>query len=221
MDVKRVFTLVNAGVNLKIWGGHYWSRRCWAIYMTIYSPYYRLRWWLCQGALRRQRLLTFLSKLNRDTYAGASKYACGRIVLAERTDDLMQMFKEDEEACFFFLWRACTKVRWLLVNPKREQIAQAGTRRVWTDGHDVNSRAQEFITKLNVKNFWYVRGYLMKKILWRVGKLMCSFHPLPVDTPTEKTRYRVGAIESRLEIEDKSWWWIRETVRYFSNLLWQ
>ena len=68
-------------------------------------------------------------------------------MLAERTDDLLQMFKENEEACFFSSNKELVeKARWLIDNPNiREEIAQAGMKRVWEDGHDVTSRARYFI----------------------------------------------------------------------------
>ena len=96
--------------------------------------------------------LAFLSKLNRDTYTRRCFEipACGRVMLAERTEDLQKMFKEDEEACFFSSnEELLEKVQWLLANPeRREAIAKAGLRRVWTDGHDVKSRAQFFINSI-------------------------------------------------------------------------
>ena len=152
---KSVHALVNAGVNLKIWGGHYWSRKVLGDLYDNLQPIIPAEGDDYAKALCGAKVcLAFLSKLNRDTYTRRCFEipACGRVMLAERTDDLMQMFKEDEEACFFSSNEELVqKVRWLLDNPKeREQIAQAGMRRVWTDGHDVNSRAQEFITKLNL-----------------------------------------------------------------------
>ena len=68
-------------------------------------------------------------------------------MLAERTDDLIQFFKEDEEACFFSSpEELVSKAQWLISNPViRERIAQSGLRRVWADGHDVESRASDFL----------------------------------------------------------------------------
>jgi spore maturation protein CgeB len=72
-------------------------------------------------------------------------------MLAERTDDLLKMFNEDEEACFFSSnEELVAKARWLLDNPDvRGRIAQAGMRRVWADGHDVKTRTKHFIERLN------------------------------------------------------------------------
>jgi len=74
-------------------------------------------------------------------------------MLAERTDALLQLFREDEEACFFSSHEELiNKVRWLLENPDiRERIAQAGVHRVWSDGHDVVTRAMQFTNFVNNK----------------------------------------------------------------------
>jgi spore maturation protein CgeB len=64
------------------------------------------------------------------------------------------MFKEDEEACFFSSnEELVAKAKWLLANPDiRERIAQAGLRRVWANGHDVNSRARQFLETIGALN---------------------------------------------------------------------
>ena len=69
-------------------------------------------------------------------------------MLAERTDDLLKMFDEDKEACFFSSSEELVaKAKWLVQNPDiAEKIASAGLKRVWADGHDVKSRAAEFIS---------------------------------------------------------------------------
>jgi len=63
----------------------------------------------------------------------------------------MQLFKEDEEACFFSSPEELVrKAQWLINNPDiRESIAQAGLRRVWADRHDVTSRARKFLQKIS------------------------------------------------------------------------
>lgn len=145
--------LVEAGLRVKIWGGEYWTRRILGdlyeslqpIRPAVGDEYARA---LCGAKI----CLAFLSKLNRDTYTRRCFEipACGRLMLAERTDDLQRLFREDEEACFFSSnQELVSKVRWLLANPDiRERIAAAGLRRVWADGHDVRSRAREFLREI-------------------------------------------------------------------------
>lgn len=145
--------LIDAGVVVKIWGGHYWSREVLGDLYDRMQPIVPAEGDDYAKALCGAKVcLAFLSKLNRDTYTRRCFEipACGRVMLAERTDDLLQMFKEDEEACFFSSKEELVrKARWLLDNPDiRERIAQAGLRRVWSDGHDVVSRAKEFLNHI-------------------------------------------------------------------------
>ena len=62
----------------------------------------------------------------------------------------MTLFKEDDEACFFSSSKELVeKAEWLLENDDcRERIAKAGCRRVWSDLHDVESRAKQFLDVL-------------------------------------------------------------------------
>jgi spore maturation protein CgeB len=151
---SSIRALVDAGFRVKIWGGQYWSR---AVLRDLYdrlSPIVTAEGDEYAKALCGAKVcLCFLSKLNRDTYTRRCFEipACGKVMLAERTDDLMRFFKEDEEACFFSSTdELVRKAHWLITNPDiRERIAQAGLRRVWADGHDVTSRARQFIQAIS------------------------------------------------------------------------
>jgi glycosyltransferase involved in cell wall biosynthesis len=148
--VSYLKTLVDNGIQVKVYGEHYWNKknigdlydRIGPIVPALGDDYVRA---LCGAKI----CLVFLSKLNRDTYTRRCFEipACGKVMLAERTDDLLKMFTEGKEACYFSDSKELTiKVNWLLENPgKAESIANAGLKRVWTDKHDVNSRAREFI----------------------------------------------------------------------------
>jgi spore maturation protein CgeB len=93
--------------------------------------------------------LAFLSKLNRDTYTRRSFEipASGTMMLSEYTDDLATLFKEGEEAEFFRSPEELVeKVRYYLANDDaRRRIAEGGLRRVYADGHDVQSRMRKMI----------------------------------------------------------------------------
>ena len=73
-------------------------------------------------------------------------------MLAERTEDLMNMFKEDVEACYFSNEEELVeKVYWLMSDINlRLKIAEAGKLRVINDKHDIINRAIQFID--NVKS---------------------------------------------------------------------
>lgn len=143
--------LMNAGIKMKIWGDSYWSRQ---VLGNIYDQLYPIRPALgddyAKALCGAKICLSFLSKMNRDTYTRRCFEipACGRLLLSERTDDLLNMFKEDEEACFFSSDKELVeKVHWLLANPDIcERIAAAGLRRVWIDGHDVFSRSKTLLS---------------------------------------------------------------------------
>lgn len=144
--IKKV---IEAGLKVKIWGGRHWSRQVLGEMYDDLAPIIPAEGEEYAKALAGAKVcLCFLSKLNRDTYTRRCFEipACGKVMLAERSDDLLNKFKENEEACFFSTpHELVQKAKWLFENPeRREQIANAGLRRVWLDGHDVNSRAGWF-----------------------------------------------------------------------------
>lgn len=152
----NIRALVSAGIRVKLWGGRYWSH---AVLGDLYEQLAPIE--LAEGAEYGKALsgakvcLCFLSKMNRDTYTRRCFEipAYGKVMLAERTNDLMHFFKEDEEACFFSSPdELVSKAQWLIKNPvKRDCIARAGMRRVWFDGHDVASRAKSFLSMIKLK----------------------------------------------------------------------
>lgn len=151
---RYVRALIEAGVQVKIWGGRYWSRD------VLGSVYYKLAPIVpaedddyAKALSAAKVCLVFLSKKNRDSYTRRCFEipAIGKVMLAERTDDLLHMFKENVEAVFFSSKEELVeKALWLLANPAiRYSISQAGLNRVWTDAHDVNSRAKQFMDHLS------------------------------------------------------------------------
>lgn len=149
--------VVNTGLNVKLYGGGYWTRKVLGDLYDFFAPIMPAEGNDYASALCGAKVcLAFLSKLNRDTYTRRCFEipAHGRVMLAERTDDLLRLFKEDKEACFFSSQEELVKkARWLVENPDiREKIAQAGLRRVWADGHDVKSRAQKFISVVETQS---------------------------------------------------------------------
>ncbi|PCJ59294.1 MAG: hypothetical protein COA79_11395 [Planctomycetota bacterium] len=155
--VNHIGALIKAGIRVKIWGGPYWNHK---VLGELYDQLAPIE--LADGDAYAKSLcgasvcLCFLSKLNRDTYTRRCFEipACGKVMLAERTDELLAMFKEDNEACFFSSTdELVAKAQWLVDNPKiQEEIAQAGLKRVWADGHDVVNRAKYFISMINLKS---------------------------------------------------------------------
>jgi glycosyltransferase involved in cell wall biosynthesis len=151
---ESIRALVKAGMQVKLWGGHYWNRGVLGDIYDYLTPIEPAEGDEYTKALCGAKVcLCFLSKLNRDTYTRRCFEipACGKAMLAERTDDLVKFFKEDEEACFFSSPEEMVhKAQWLINNPDiRDRIAQAGLNRVNGDGHDVVSRTKSFLSMLN------------------------------------------------------------------------
>lgn len=97
--------------------------------------------------------LCFFSKLNRDTYTRRSFEipASGTVLLSKYTDDVASLFRPDQEAVFFRGGQEmCASIESLLADEaRRKQIASAGNKRVWRDGHDVESRMRDVLAWAN------------------------------------------------------------------------
>jgi spore maturation protein CgeB len=93
--------------------------------------------------------LCFLSKLNRDTYTRRCFEipATQTFMLAEYTEDLAGLFHEGKEAEFFRTpEEMLAKIERYLKDPlQRQEVAKAGFRRVYEDGHDVVSRMRQVL----------------------------------------------------------------------------
>lgn len=149
-----VLRLHKAGFSVKIWGDKSWYNVNNPGISTTFpsiTPVYGDKY--SKALSGASVCLCFLSKLNRDTYTRRCFEipATRRVLLAERTTDLMNMFEEDKEACFFSTEEELVeKAHWLMADKdRRERVAQAGFERVWRDGHDVYSRATEFLGKVS------------------------------------------------------------------------
>ena len=150
---KYIDALIKNGIKIKIWGGKYWNKKALKENYLKLSPITKAEGQDYSKALSGAKIcLAFLSKINRDSYTRRCFEipACGKVMLAERTDQLVKMFKEDKEACFFSsIDELIFKTKWLLKNNDiREQIAVAGLKKVWSDGCDAKSRSKEFLEKI-------------------------------------------------------------------------
>ncbi len=140
--------LFSKNIDLKIYGTG-WKHR-----FTQYQHYiYPLYGDDYITTLKESRIcLCFLSKMNRDVYTRRCFEipGLGKLLLCERTPEMQELFKEDQEAVFFSnKQELLKKIEWLLANPSKiEQIADAGQRRVFKDGHDIKSRTIEILNNL-------------------------------------------------------------------------
>jgi hypothetical protein len=96
--------------------------------------------------------LCFLSKLNGDTYTRRTFEipAMQTFMLSEYTDDLASLYEPGVEAAFFrSKEEMLEKIEYYLKHDQqRLAIARNGHLRLLRDGHDVVSRAREFLTAL-------------------------------------------------------------------------
>jgi spore maturation protein CgeB len=132
-------------VSLALYGG-YWNRH------PRFRPYargfvagrsYRL-------ALSGARIgLCVVRRANRDQHSMRSFEipACGTFMLAERTEEHLAVFRENEEAAFFSSRdELLDKVRYYLAHDdERRRIARAGYVKVTAGGHTYRDRLREIV----------------------------------------------------------------------------
>ncbi len=145
--------LEQTGYRVKIWGDNSWKSADLSSFKSIHDPVEPVYGDDYTKALCGSKIcLVFLSKMNRDVYTRRCFEipATGRVMLAERTDELKEMFVEDKEACYFSgEGELLEKANWLMNHPERaDEIAEAGLKKVWQGGHDVTSRAEEFLKQI-------------------------------------------------------------------------
>lgn len=152
LRLRCLEAIARTGWNLKLFGHDYgWhpilkgslTLRKYMPLQTVWGSDYNKA--LCGARIA----LCFLSKQNRDTYTRRCFEipASGTLMLAERTDDLMEMFREGEEADFFSsAEELAAKVAYYMGNPQqRDKVASAGRARVVADGHEVVSRMRQVL----------------------------------------------------------------------------
>ena len=146
-------TLFENGINVKVFGPEWdraprrpWLVQQWSVLPVRGHDYSRT---LCSSRIA----LSFLSKLNRDTYTRRCFEipATRTLLLSEYSTDLTDMFKEGKEAEFFRdPDEMLKKARMYLENDQlREAVAMAGFKRVHRDGHDVVSRMRMVLNYVN------------------------------------------------------------------------
>lgn len=136
---ESILYLAWHGVKVKVFGDKKWNK-----YKT-YSPNLEIVGHLLKGedyskSLQAFRIsLCFLRKMNLDqqTTRSVEIPACGGFMLAERTNEHLSLFKEDEEAVFFSsneeLLEKC--LYYLNHETERKRIAESGRKRCITSGY--------------------------------------------------------------------------------------
>lgn len=144
-----MYYLAQHGISVRIWGPN-WDRKC-----RLSHPNMRIEgkplWGddyakaICSFVIN----LVFLRKANRDlqTQRSIEIPACGAFMLAERTDEHLELFEEGKEAEFFSTKKELLeKVSYYLSHSEeREQIAQAGRERCLKSRYSNQERIKEMI----------------------------------------------------------------------------
>jgi spore maturation protein CgeB len=147
--LELVDALVGSGLRLRLFGTG-WDRFARGRAFAQETPVRPLRGDEYAKALcAASTALVFLSGRNRDTYTRRCFEipACGALMLAPRTRELQELFREDEEALFFDgADELVAQARRAVADAGlRARVAKAGLARVWRDGHDLGSRAAELL----------------------------------------------------------------------------
>ena len=140
--------LVESGIPVCVWG-HTWKR------WRFRHPLLEMR---CQDVMGDQYAATlcsfeialcFLRKANRDlqTTRSVEIPACGVFMLAERTDEHLELFEEGKEAEFFDCDEELVeKAKHYLAHPaQRRRIAAAGRQRCLESGYSHHDRLREML----------------------------------------------------------------------------
>jgi spore maturation protein CgeB len=145
--------LIDAGIHVQIFGNG-WpkkvansiSSKLASIQPVLGADYVKA---LCGAKI----CLSFLSKLNRDTYTRRNFEipACAAPMLSERTEDLQHFFADNQEAMYFSDQNEMLEKALFLLknNDQRLAMGKAGFTRVWNDGHDVKSRMHQMLGLLS------------------------------------------------------------------------
>jgi spore maturation protein CgeB len=144
---KMLEAIANAGLDVKLFGpGYDWDPVIRKSRLLSHLAPVQLVWGndynkaLCGAKIA----LCFLSKLNRDTYTRRCFEipATGTLMVSEYTQDLANLYSEDEEAVFFRSSDELLNKLNLYAEDTglRSRVAKGGFERVYRDGHDVVSR---------------------------------------------------------------------------------
>jgi spore maturation protein CgeB len=148
---KYVNFLLDAGINIKIYGdGRFWKplidKKHWMVINEIKVlnvKDYRI-------AINSSKIcLSFFSKWNRDTYTRRvfEIPALRRFLMTERTDTMMDLYKEGYEAEYFSNPEELLQKVLFYLNDdnKRLEIANNGYLRCLESGYDIESRMKQWI----------------------------------------------------------------------------
>ncbi len=149
---ESMLYLAKNGVPVRVWGEG-WNKRFWLLHPNIdiggrplVGDDYAMA--ICSFDIN----LVFLRKINRDlqTTRSVEIPACGAFMLAERTDEHLRLFKENEEAIYFSSNEELSEqVRYFLKHEEvRMRISQAARKRCLIGGYSYRERITKMFQKI-------------------------------------------------------------------------
>jgi glycosyltransferase involved in cell wall biosynthesis len=151
---EDILFLAQAGITLRWWGGG-WSGKKNFTHNSKNLKYENDPLWgldYCKAINSFDINLCFLRKINRDLQTSRSVEipACGGFMLAERTEEHKQLFKEGKEAEFFSSRdELIDKIKFYLANPSiRKKIAKAGRQRCERSGYSYDLMLSRIIKSI-------------------------------------------------------------------------
>ena len=149
---KSILYLVDHGVKVKVFGDVKWNK------YANYSPNLTIMGRLlknedyCKSLHAFRISLCFLRKMNFDTQTTRSVEipACGGFMMAERTDEHLNLFAENKEAVYFStneeLLEKC--LFYLKHEEERRKVAEAGRVKVMSAGYSNESMVSKIICSI-------------------------------------------------------------------------
>ena len=146
---QSMFFLAQNGIPIRVWGPN-WDRKC-----RLRHPNMKIEGRPLWGDDYAKAIcsfdinLVFLRKINRDlqTQRSIEIPACQAFMLAERTNEHMDLFEEGKEAEFFSSnEELLNKVKYYLSHEEeRKRIAQAGRERCLKSGYSNHDRIKQML----------------------------------------------------------------------------
>ncbi len=151
-DLKILHLLKNLKKNIRIFGTSWENSPHFDELTSLAGEIKPLRGVLYNKMLNKSKIsLVFLSKINNDSYTRRCFEipAASSLMLSEKTEDLENLFQEDEEIVFFDnKEELLEKANNLLQNAElRNEITQNAKNRLLNDGHECQDRAQQIINQ--------------------------------------------------------------------------
>lgn len=158
---KSIKYLVDNKVPVAVYGDKKWQEyKSYSRYLSIYDGLFSSEYTVALCSFKIS--LCFLRKKNLDQQTARTMEipACGTFMLAERTQEHMNLFKEGEEAEFFSTdEELLSKCQYYLVNAEeREAIATRGLARCKTSGYSNNDLITKLLDKFLAERDINIRG---------------------------------------------------------------